>query len=300
MSVRSFFGDIARPQQGESVIYQKGGLVTSIKAMKIKGPLGEDSEVLASDGVGGIEWRALESGGGGLVQSLAGVMGVGGTAGADLDMGEFDIIKSSQLGIDAPSISLSGTVSFTDIPLCPAATDATQSEQLGSKGYVDGAISQVVISSGGVSVDIDNKWQVPQTFAYGINAAIEGVSYNSAATDSVSYGHAGDTPGTISTQNPYWLFNGTKGSTWALPNADPSLNGVGLTIFNDCDDSSTGNLTVMSNAILNFCLNQSSVIHTSVTWEKSGAMHFVCLQTATAGWAWCVDNYSGNVSVSFN
>ena len=112
MSVRSFFRDIARPQQGESVTYQKGGLVTSIKAMKIKGSLGEGSEVLASDGAGGIEWRALESGGGGLVPSLAEVMGVGGTAGADLDMGEFDITKSSQLCIDAPLISLSGTVSF--------------------------------------------------------------------------------------------------------------------------------------------------------------------------------------------
>ena len=108
--------------------------------------------MLASDGAGGIEWRALESGGGGLVPSLAEVMGVGGTAGADLDMGEFDITKSSQLGIDAPLISLSGTVSFTDIPLCSVATDATQSEQLVSKGYVDGAISQVVISSGGVGV----------------------------------------------------------------------------------------------------------------------------------------------------
>ena len=155
MSVRSFFGEISRPMQGENIIYQKEGLVTSIKAMKIKGSVGEDSEVLASDGSGGIEWRALDSGGGGVVPSLAEVMGVGGTAGADLDMGEFDINKSSALIISAPSISLSGPVSFTDIPTCPDAASATQPEQLVSKGYVDSAISQEMIASGGVDSPAD-------------------------------------------------------------------------------------------------------------------------------------------------
>ena len=187
MSVRSFFGVINQPQEGENIVYQKGGLVTSIKAMKIGGSVGEQDDFLASDGAGGLEWRAVQTGGGGVtvVPSLADVMAVGGKAGSDLDMDQFDIIKSTTLHIAAPNISIDGAVDFSVIPLCSAATNAQQPSELVSKGYVDTALAGAV----GISPGDDNQWTGVNEFTGEVKISDPSKSYATldSTADPITY-----------------------------------------------------------------------------------------------------------------
>ena len=309
MSVRSFFGEISRPMQGENIIYQKEGLVTSIKAMKIKGSVGEDSEVLASDGSGGIEWRALDSGGGGVVPSLAEVMGVGGTAGADLDMGEFDINKSSALIISAPSISLSGPVSFTDIPTCPDAASATQPEQLVSKGYVDSAISQEIIASGGVGLDVANTWTAVQNFSGGVTANWNslqnfsgGAQIQSTVANScfqVNTEETGADYGVAVMKTNYWVYQGpgTDQDPQQLPEPGADRAGQKIIIINNA----SANVDIhLSGRIMKFIgIGGTNDAIVSCTFKRYATCEFVCCNT-TNGYLWiamtCSDDNSGWVA----
>ena len=93
MSVRECFGNIKRPtSKDDTIVYANAdGLVTHIAGLSINGDAGLNTQVITSDGNGGITWADLQ--GQGVIPSLQTVMEEGNLAGADLDMNAHNIVS---------------------------------------------------------------------------------------------------------------------------------------------------------------------------------------------------------------
>jgi len=97
MSVRACFGDINRPTSNtDTIVYANSdGLVTHISGIAINGDVGTNTQVLTSDGNGGLAWGDLQ--GQGVIPTLQTVMDEGNSAGTDLDMNGYNITSEENL-----------------------------------------------------------------------------------------------------------------------------------------------------------------------------------------------------------
>jgi len=109
ISVRECFGNINRPtSKDDTIVYANGdGLVTHIAGISLDGDVGDGTQVLSSDGNGGLMWADLQ--GQGVIPTLQVVMDTGNQAGADLDMNTYNIVSQDNLMIwSTGSLDLAG------------------------------------------------------------------------------------------------------------------------------------------------------------------------------------------------